>query len=67
MKIFYTVIVAAIGFVCILISDFLLQKVSPKSWFGKMVSKNGVRMAISYLIGIAVLLVGARVFSIMSF
>lgn len=65
MKIVYTVLLAAIGLACVLACDFLLQKIPTETRIGKFTSQNSVRMAISYLLGILIFLVGIRVFYVM--
>lgn len=65
MKILYTILLAAIGFACVIVSDFLLQKIPPEIWFGKFAANHSIRMVLSYLIGIAVFLIGIRVCSLL--
>lgn len=65
MKIICTVLLALVALLCVLVSDFLLQKLPQKNRVGKMMAKSGVRMTISYVVGISAFLVGIKVFAVL--
>lgn len=59
----YMITLAIICFGCVMLCDFLLQKVHTTSRVGKFVSKSIVRMALSYFSGIFLFLLGVRLLS----
>lgn len=65
MKVVYTLLLAALVLACVIISDFLLKKIPAESKAGKFTANKNIRMAASYLLGLAVFLAGVRVFSVL--
>ena len=61
LKILVTVAVAIITLAIVLICDFLLKKLSSNGRFGRLVSKDYYRMALSYLCGICLFLLGVGI------
>ncbi len=61
LKILVTVAVAIITLAIVLICDFSLKKLSSNGRFGRLVSKDYCRMALSYLCGICLFLLGVGI------
>lgn len=58
LKILVTVAFAIITLSIVLICDFSLKKLSSNGRFGRFVSKEYCRMALSYLCGLGIFLLG---------
>lgn len=63
-KIFATILIAVIGLVCVIICDYLLLKISSHGYFVRLISKEYSRMALSYLCGISIFLVGLKILNL---
>ncbi len=64
-RVLMTIALAIVAFICVIVSDFLLQKIPNKFWLGRLIAIDGVRMGISYFIGITVFLIAIKAFSFM--
>lgn len=59
-----TILIAIIGFSCIILCDFLLSKLTFNNFLLSFISKDKIRMALSYLLGLSIFLIGLKLISL---
>lgn len=64
LKILTQIVIALIGLICIISVGLYIDKIPTDTAISKLLSKDWIKMGISYIIGIIIFLIGLKIISI---